>query len=82
MAEQNSDNGRSQDETGSEQKLTVFGEPLWKDVMKSMGCGLMMLLLTAIVGGALAVAIIAPWGRASFDCSIYCVIRQYFDNLF
>ncbi|MGI9479796.1 MAG: hypothetical protein ACR2PI_24055 [Hyphomicrobiaceae bacterium] len=64
--------------SGEPENLTVFGEPLWKDTMKSMGCGLMLLLLTIVIGGALAVAIIAPWGRASFDCSIYCVIRQYF----
>lgn len=57
-------------------------EPFWVDVMKSMGCGLAMIVLTIIVGGALAVAIIAPWGRASFDCSIYCVIREYFSNFF
>jgi len=59
------------------QKLTAFGEPFWKDVLKSMGCGLMLLALTIVVGGALGVAIMAPWGRANFDCSIYCVIRQY-----
>jgi hypothetical protein len=67
------------DDTG---KLTVFGEPVWKDVMKSLGCGLSMLLMTAIVGGALAIAIIAPWGRSSFDCSIYCVLRQYLEKWF
>ncbi|MGI9476183.1 MAG: hypothetical protein ACR2PI_05735 [Hyphomicrobiaceae bacterium] len=65
-------------ESGKPENLTVFGEPVWKDAMKSMGCGLMLLTITIVVGGALAVAIIAPWGRASFDCSIYCVIRQYF----
>lgn len=57
-------------------------EPVWVDVMKSMGCGLVMILLTVIVGGALGVAIMAPWGRASFDCSIYCVIREYFQGFF
>ena len=64
------------------EKLTAFGEPLWLDAMKSMGCGLLLLVLTIIVGGALAIAIIAPWGRASFDCSIYCVLGQYFSKLF
>ncbi|MFT5173816.1 MAG: hypothetical protein ACI8W7_002000 [Gammaproteobacteria bacterium] len=64
------------------EKLTVFGEPLWKDALKSMGCGLMMLLMTGIVGGILGIAIMAPWGRASFECSIYCVIRQYIDAFF
>lgn len=62
------------------QKLTTFGEPLWKDVLKSMGCGMMLLAVTIVVGGALGVAIMAPWGRANFDCSIYCVIRQYFSG--
>ena len=57
-------------------------EPFWVDVMKSMGCGMALLALTIVVGGALAIAIIAPWGRASFDCSIYCVIGRYFENLF
>ncbi len=57
-------------------------EPFWVDVMKSIGCGLTLLLLTIIVGGALGIAIMAPWGRASFDCSIYCVIREYFQSFF
>lgn len=63
--------------SGEPENLTTFGEPLWKDAMKSMGCGLVLLAITIVVGGALAVAVIAPWGRSSFDCSIYCVIRQY-----
>lgn len=57
-------------------------EPFWVDVMKSAGCGLSLLALTIVVGGALAVAIMAPWGRASFDCSIYCVIGRYFESFF
>ena len=60
-------------------KQTPFGEPMWLDVLKSIWAGLVMLFFTVIIGGALAVAIIAPWGRASHDCSIYCVIRQYFN---
>ncbi len=60
-------------------KKTEFGEPVWVDVLKSIWTGLVMLFFTIIVGGALAVAIIAPWGRASHDCSIYCVIRNYFN---
>lgn len=70
------------DETDADDKLTVFGEPLWVDALKSVGCGLLMLVMTIIVGGALAVAIIAPWGRASHDCSIYCVLRQYWNTFF
>ena len=63
-------------------KTTEFGEPLWLDVLKSVGSGLLMLLITIIVGGALGVAIMAPWGRASHDCSIYCVLERHFDSYF
>ena len=63
-------------------RTTEFGEPLWLDVLKSVGSGLLMLLITIIVGGALGVAIIAPWGRASHDCSIYCVLEKKFDSYF
>ena len=63
-------------------KRTEFGEPLWVDVLKTLGVGMMMLTLTVIVGGALGVAIIAPWGRASPDCSIYCVLREEFNSYF
>lgn len=76
------DPGTDPDAAASTEPATKEKESLLTDVMKSMGCGLMMLLLTIIVGGALAVAIIAPWGRANFDCSIYCVIRQYFEGFF
>ena len=77
MADQNTEQ-KIDEKPEDSQKLTAFGEPLWKDVLKSMGCGLMLLAVTIVVGGALGVAIMAPWGRASFDCSIYCVISQYF----
>ena len=70
------------EKAGEAKNLTVFGEPLWMDTLKSMGCGLSLLLMTIIVGGALAVAVIAPWGRASHDCSIYCVIGKQFDKYF
>ncbi len=63
-------------------KPTEFGEPLWVDVLKTLGVGMMMLTVTVIVGGALGVAIIAPWGRASPDCSIYCVLRKEFNSYF
>ena len=63
-------------------KPTEFGEPLWVDVLKTLGVGMIMLSLTIIVGGALGVAIMAPWGRASHDCSIYCVIRKELNTLF
>ena len=66
----------------ADKKLTVFGEPLWLDALKTLGVGLMMLLLVVVVGAVLGVAIIAPWGRASHDCSIYCVLEQQFRAYF
>jgi hypothetical protein len=63
-------------------KLTVFGEPLWVDALKTLGVGLVMLFLVVVVGAVLGVAVIAPWGRASPDCSIYCVLQQAFDSYF
>jgi len=65
-----------------DKKLTVFGEPLWVDTLKALGVASIMLVLLIVVGGALGVAIIALWGRASHDCSIYCVLEQYYDSLF
>ena len=35
-------------------RTTEFGEPLWLDVLKSVWSGLLMLLITIIVGGALS----------------------------
>jgi len=77
MAEQDPDH-----QTRGEKKLTTFGEPLWVDALKTLGVGMIMLLLVAVVGGALGVAVIAPWGRASHDCSIYCVLEREFDAYF
>jgi hypothetical protein len=54
-------------------------EPLWVDALKTIGVGLTMLTIVIVVGGALGIAIIAPWGRASHDCSIYCVLERQFD---
>ena len=34
------------------------------------------MLITAAVGGGLAIAIIAPWGRANPECSIFCVLAN------
>ncbi len=77
MSEENPENKGSQ--TSRE---TEFGEPLWLDVLKSTGVGLAYFTFVIALGGALAVAVIAPWGRASFDCSIYCVLEQYVDSWF
>ena len=81
MSESNDDktvDGRAEDKGLS--KVTSFGEPLWLDALKSIGQGLATLVLVLFVGGALAIAIIAPWGRASHDCSIYCVLQNQFDK--
>lgn len=66
----------------SAKNLTAFGEPLWLDVLKTLGVGLVLLLGTVVVGGLLGVAIMAPWGRASPDCSIYCVLEKQIDGFF
>jgi hypothetical protein len=66
---------------GSE-KLTVFGEPLWLDVLKTLGVAIALLSVTVVVGGLLGVAIMAPWGRASPDCSIYCVLERHIEGFF
>jgi len=63
-------------------KLTAFGEPVWVDTLKTLGVVAVMLLIVIGIGGALGVAIMAPWGRASHDCSIYCVLEQYLDSFF
>lgn len=64
------------------QKLTAFGEPLWVDVMKTIGVFAALLGGTVLVGAILGVMIIAPWGRESFDCSIYCVLERELTELF
>ena len=69
-----------QDAESGMNKVTSFGDPLWLDALKSTGQGLIMLVIVLVLGGALAVAIIAPWGRASHDCSIYCVLERQFDK--
>ena len=81
MVEPRSDNPRetsseTRREAGGVNKLTVFGEPLWFDALKTMGVAIVMLLITVVLGGLLAMLIIAPWGRASHDCSIWCVMEQ------
>ena len=55
-------------------KQTAFGEPLWVDALKTLRVAATMLLITIVLGGALALMIIAPWGRASWDCSMWCVL--------
>ncbi len=79
MSEQEKEPAKANEQGKGWNRQTEFGEPVWVDLLKSLWAGLVMLFFTVIVGGALAVAIIAPWGRASHDCSIYCVIRNYFN---
>ena len=77
MAEQHPDH---RPETGPVarglKKRTVFGEPLWVDALKTLGVVMAMLLVVVVVGAVLGVMIIAPWGRASPECSIYCVLER------
>lgn len=69
-------------EAQGDKKLTEFGEPLWVDVMKTMGVFAALLGGTILVGAILGVMIIAPWGRESFDCSIYCVLDRELTEFF
>lgn len=63
-------------------KTTAFGEPLWVDAMKTAGVALGTLLVTFIIGAALGLMIIAPWGRASPDCSMWCVVEKRLEVMF
>ena len=83
MAEQPPDHRAETDpEARSGQKLTVFGEPLWLDALKTLGVIAAMLVGIVGVGAVLGVMIIAPWGRASPDCSIYCVLELRLESFF
>ena len=55
-------------------RVNSLGEPIWVDILKGLRTFLLLMALVAVVGGGLGIAIIAPWGRASPDCSIFCVI--------
>ena len=57
-------------------KQNAIGEPLWIDILKTSRSFIIFMLVSAVVGGGLGIAVIAPWGRASPDCSIYCVIMN------
>ncbi len=81
MVEQHSDNSAETCTDSSTAargiyKQTAFGEPLWVDALKTLRVAATMLLITIVLGGALALMIIAPWGRASWDCSMWCVLDQ------
>ena len=87
MVEQHSDNSAetpTNSGTASRRinKQTAFGEPLWVDTLKTLGVVATMTLITIVLGGALALMIIAPWGRASPECSIWCVLDQAVESWF
>lgn len=60
----------------NEKKVNALGEPMWVDVLKGVRVFVVFMLITAAVGGGLAIAIIAPWGRANPECSIFCVLAN------
>jgi hypothetical protein len=78
-SDQHSEN---QPEAPGDENLTAFGEPLWLDALKTMGVFLAMLCGVIAIGAVLGVMIIAPWGRESFDCSIYCVLERELSSFF
>ena len=55
---------------------------MFKSTLKTLGVAMAWLLGIIVVGGALGVAIMAPWGRASPDCSIYCVLERQIEGFF
>ena len=63
-------------------KTTAFGEPLWVDALKTAGVGLATLLVMFVIGAALGLMIIAPWGRASPECSMWCVMEERLESMF
>ena len=44
----------------NEKKVNALGEPMWVDVLKGVRVFVVFMLITAAVGGGLAIAIIAP----------------------
>ena len=56
--------------------VNALGEPMWLDVLRTSRAFAIFMILVVVVGGGLGIAVIAPWGRASPDCSIYCVIAN------
>jgi hypothetical protein len=63
-------------EFSNKKNVNALGESVWIDVLKALQTFLVLMALVAVVGGGLGIAIIAPWGRASPDCSIFCVIAN------
>jgi hypothetical protein len=46
------------------------------DAVKTVGVALGTLLVMFVIGAVLGLMIIAPWGRASPDCSMWCVAEK------
>ncbi|MCH9675798.1 MAG: hypothetical protein K0U93_30455 [Gammaproteobacteria bacterium] len=78
-----SDNRSNKGDTPEEPALTSFGEPVWVDVLKTLGVAFATIMTMFAIGAFLGLMLIAPWGRASFDCSMFCVmeqeVREFFD---
>ena len=57
-------------------RQTRFGESVWLDTVKTVGVAAVTLLVMFLIGGFLALMVVAPWGRASPDCSMFCVLER------
>ena len=87
MIEQHSENSseihiESGTATRGINKQTAFREPLWLDALKTLGVAGIVLLITIALGSILAMLMIAPWGRASPECSMWCVLDQEIESWF
>lgn len=67
--------------TGRLRRRTAYGEALWVDVLKTLGVGVATLLVMFVVGAGLGLMIVAPWGRASPECSMWCVVEHRIERL-
>ena len=67
---------------GRSGRTTRFGEPLWLDAMKTLGVALATVSVMFLIGGVLGLMVIAPWGRASPDCSMWCVMQRHLEGMF
>lgn len=63
-------------------KRTVFGEPFWVDALKTLGVAAATIGVMVVIGVFLGLMIIAPWGRASHDCSMFCVMKEQIASWF
>jgi hypothetical protein len=63
-------------------RITRFGEPLWVDAIKTLGVALATLSVMFLIGAVLGLMVIAPWGRASPECSMWCVVQGHLEEMF